>query len=153
MVFLLALIAGVVAGLRTFAAPVAVSWAARSGWLDLGDTWLAFMGHAWTPWIFTLLALGELVGDQLPSTPSRAVPMQFAARIISGGIAGAAIGTAAGSMPGGLIAGAIGAVIGTLGGHAARIRLAAHFGHDRPAAFVEDAVAYLAAALVALALS
>jgi uncharacterized membrane protein len=38
---------------------------------------LAFMGYAWTPWIITVLAVAELVTDQLPSTPSRTVPVQF----------------------------------------------------------------------------
>jgi uncharacterized membrane protein len=41
----------------------------------------------------------------------------------------------------GLVAGAIGAVAGTLGGAALRGRLAAAFGSDRPAAFLEDAAA------------
>ncbi len=74
------------------------------------------MGYAWTPWIFTLLAIVELVTDQLPSTPSRKVPMQFGARIVSGALSGATIGVAAGSWIVGLIAGVIGAVIGTYGG-------------------------------------
>jgi uncharacterized membrane protein len=43
---LLALLIGVVAGLRTFAAPAATSWAAHLGWLQLGATPLAFMGYA-----------------------------------------------------------------------------------------------------------
>ena len=70
----------------------AVSWAARLGHLNLDGSWLAFMGYAWTPWIFTLLALVEMVTDQLPSTPSRKVPMQFGARIVSGALSGATIG-------------------------------------------------------------
>ena len=74
------------------------------------------MGYAWTPWIFTLLAIVELVTDQLPSTPSRKVPMQFGARVVSGALSGATIGVAAGSWIIGLIAGVIGAVIGTFGG-------------------------------------
>ena len=46
----------------------------------------------------------------------------------------------------------VGAVAGTLGGAAARARLAAAFGTDRPAAIVEDAVALLGAvAILALA--
>ena len=49
-----------------------------------------------------------------------------------------AIGVAAGSWIGGLIAGVIGAVIGTLGGAEIRSRLAAAFGRDQPAAFIED---------------
>jgi uncharacterized membrane protein len=50
-----------------------------------------------------------------------------------------------------LVAGAVGALIGTLGGHALRARLAAAFGSDRPAAFIEDAVAVGGALLVGVA--
>jgi uncharacterized membrane protein len=150
--YLLAVLLGIITGLRTMAAPTAVSVAARWGRLDLGDTFLAFLGFAWTPWLLALFAIAELVADQLPSTPSRTVPMQFGARIVAGSLAGAAVGAAAGSMAGGLIAGAIGAVIGTLGGRAFRARLANAFGRDRPAAFIEDAVAYAGAVLLVFAL-
>ena len=61
MLYGLALLAGIVAGSRTFTALAAVSWAARWGYLNLDDSWLAFMGYVWTPWIFTLLALVEMV--------------------------------------------------------------------------------------------
>jgi uncharacterized membrane protein len=88
----LALIAGLVAGLRALTAPAAVSWAARLGLLPVDGTWLAFMGYAWTPWVFTVLALVEFVTDQLPSTPSRKVPVQFGARLVSGALCGATIG-------------------------------------------------------------
>jgi uncharacterized membrane protein len=145
---LLALLMGVVAGLRAMTAPAAVSWAAHSGWLDLGGTWLAFLGFAWTPWIMSVLALVELVTDQLPSTPSRTVPMQFGARIVSGALSGAAIGVAGGSSACGLASGIVGAVIGPLGGHDGRARLAAAFGTDRPAALIEDAVAIGVALLI-----
>ena len=113
---------GIVAGLRTFTAPTAISWAAWSGRLALEGSWLAFLGYSWTPWIFMLLALGEFVGDQLPSTPSRPVPMQFGARLLSGAICGAAIGSPHGAILGGLLAGVVGAIIGTFGGHAFRLR-------------------------------
>jgi uncharacterized membrane protein len=43
--YLLASLIGVVAGLRAFLAPAAVSWAAHLGWLRLDDTWLAFLGQ------------------------------------------------------------------------------------------------------------
>ena len=92
MLYGLALLAGIVAGSRTFTGPAAVSWAARLGYLNLDGSWLAFMGYAWTPWIFTLLAIVEMVGDQLPSTPSRKVPMQFGARIVGGALSGATLG-------------------------------------------------------------
>src|SRR5262245_51973232 len=139
--YTLALLIGIIAGLRTMTAPTAISWAAWSGRLALGGSWLAFLGYSWTPWIFTLLALGEFVGDQLPSTPSRTVPMQFGARLLSGAICGAAIGFPHHATLGGLLAGMVGAVIGTFGGHAFRRHLAAWFKKDPPAAFVEDAIA------------
>ena len=152
MVLLLAFLIGVVAGLRAMTAPAAVSWAAQLGWLGLGGTWLAFLGYAWTPWILSLFAVVELVTDQLPSTPSRTVPMQFGARLISGALTGAAIGATSGAMGGGLVAGVAGAMTGTLGGRAFRARLAATFGNDRPAAFIEDAVAIGGALLIVVAL-
>jgi uncharacterized membrane protein len=152
-VYGLALLIGIVAGLRTFTAPTAVSWAAWSGRLALEGSWFAALGYTWTLWIFALLALGEFVGDQLPSTPSRTVPMQFGARLLSGAICGAAIGSSRGAVLSGLLAGILGAVIGTLGGHAFRARLAAVFKKDPPAAFVEDAIAIGGAWLIVQTLS
>jgi uncharacterized membrane protein len=143
---------GVVAGLRAMTAPAAVSWAARLGWLNLAPTSLAFLGYAFTPWIFTALALGELVTDQLPTTPSRKVPLQFGTRLLTGGLSGAAIGAASGQLAIGLLAGVVGAVIGTLGGAAVRGRLTASFGQDRPAALIEDAIAIGGAFLIMAAL-
>ena len=145
---LVSLLMGIVAGLRTFTAPAAVSWAARFGFLNLSPTGLAFLGYSVTPWIFSVLAMIELVTDQLPTTPSRTVPMQFGARIFSGALSGAAVGAANGALVPGLVAGVIGAVIGTLGGRAFRARMAAAFGNDHPAAFVEDAVAIGSAFLI-----
>jgi uncharacterized membrane protein len=150
IILLLALLIGVVAGLRAFTAPAASSWAAHLGWLPLGDTSLAFMGYAWTPWILTALALVELVTDQLPTTPSRTVPLQLGARIIMAALSGAAIGAPSGWLIIGGIAGIVGALIGTLGGHAARAALAAAFRKDAPAAFIEDAVAVLAALVIVM---
>ena len=150
--FVLPLLIGVIAGLRAMTAPAAVRWAARVGWLNLAATGLAFLGAAITPWILTALALGELVTDQLPSTPSRTVPLQFGTRIVTGALSGAAIAAASGSLVNGAVAGAIGAVIGTLGGRSVRGRLAAAFGKDRPAALIEDAVAIAGALLLLTAL-
>ena len=141
MLYALALIAGFVAGLRTFTAPAAVSWAARLGFLNLGGTGLAFMGYAWTPWIFTVLAIVEFVIDQLPSTPSRKVPAQFGARLVSGALCGATLGASVGGWIGGLIAGVVGAAVGTYGGAEVRARMAEAFGRDLPAGAIEDAAA------------
>jgi uncharacterized membrane protein len=148
MIYLLCLSIGIVAGLRAMTAPAAVSWAACLGWLKLDASILAFMGYTWTPWIITVLAVVELVTDQLPSTPSRTVPVQFGTRILSGALTGAALGVVAGSLVIGAVLGVAGAVIGTLGGRAARAALAGKFGSDRPAALLEDVVAIVAAVLI-----
>jgi uncharacterized membrane protein len=152
MTAILALLMGVVSGLRAMTAPAAVSWAAYTGWLPLSGSWLSFMGSGWAVLIFTLAAAMELVTDQLPSTPSRKVPAQFGARILMGALTGAAIGLPYGIWLAGLVSGVIGAIIGTLVGAALRGKLAARFGSDPPAAFIEDAVAFVGAILLILAL-
>ncbi|TIV51810.1 MAG: DUF4126 domain-containing protein [Mesorhizobium sp.] len=150
MLYILALLIGVVAGLRAMTAPAAVAWGSYLGWLPVAGTWASFMGHWIAVGIFTILAIVELVTDQLPSTPSRKVPQQFGARVVLGAFTGAVIG---GATIGGLIAGAIGAVIGTLGGAEVRGRLAAAFGKDPPAAFIEDAVAIIGGLLIVAAVA
>jgi len=151
--YLLALLIGVIAGLRAMTAPAAICWAAFHGWINLTGTPLAWMGYHLTPWIFTVLAVGELITDQLPATPSRKVPPQFIARILLGGLSGAAIGASSGLLTGGAIAGVIGAVIGTLGGAAGRSKLAKGFASDRPAAIIEDIIAIGGAFLIVSALA
>jgi uncharacterized membrane protein len=152
-VYVIALLMGVVAGLRAMTAPAAVSWAAHLGWLPLQGTPLAFLGYAATPWIITVLALLELVTDQLPSTPSRKVPVQFGTRIVVGALCGAALGMPSGVWIGGLVAGIVGAFIGTLGGAKARAALAQSFGRDLPAALIEDVVAIGGAAMLVLSIA
>jgi uncharacterized membrane protein len=148
LMLLLALLIGIVAGLRAMTAPAAICWAAWLGWIDLGDSWLAFLGHWIALALFTVLAIVEFVTDQLPSTPSRTVPLQFGTRIVMGALAGAALGASGGMLLGGLIAGVAGAIAGTLGGRAVRGKLAESFGSDRPAALIEDAVAIAGAFLI-----
>jgi len=109
------------------------------------------MGYRWTPWVFGLLALAELVTDKLPATPSRKVPVQFATRLLTGALAGATFGASGHALVVGAILGLAGAVVGTLGGAAARSALAARFGRDLPAALLEDVVAVGGALLVAVA--
>lgn len=141
MLLVCAFIVGLVAGLRTMMAPAVVSWFARTEALAVGGTALAFMGYKYTPLILTLLAVAELVGDKLPKTPSRKTPPQFIARVLTGALSGATVGAAAQSLMAGLVLGVFGAVVGTLGGAAARGKLASAFGRDFPAALLEDAAA------------
>ncbi len=145
MAYILALLIGGVAGLRAMTPLAAVSWAAHLGWI-VPPPWLSLLGHAWAPWLLSVLALGELVTDQLPSTPSRKVPVQFGTRIVVGAVAGAALLGAAGA-----VAGVVGAVLGTYAGAAVRARLAVAFGRDLPAALIEDVVAVAGAALIVMA--
>ena len=141
-IFLLAFLIGVIAGLRSLTAPAVVSWAARLGWLHLGETPLAFLGYAATPYVISVLAIGELISDKLPKTPSRKAPVPFLARIVTGALSGAALGAVRSSLVAGLIAGALGAVAGTLGGYEFRARLVnATGGKDLPIALLEDAFA------------
>ena len=150
LVLLLALLIGVVAGLRAMTAPAVVAWAAVLQWINLSGTWASWMGNWITVGILTVLALAELVTDQLPKTPSRKTTPQFATRLITGGFAGAVIGTAWGYTWGGLGAGIVGAVLGTLGGAEARSRLVkATGGRDLPIALLEDVVAVGGGFLVA----
>ncbi len=65
LVLLLALLIGVVAGLRSLTAP-AVSWAAFLGWINLHGTWASWMGNFVTVVIVSVLAVAELVNDKRP---------------------------------------------------------------------------------------
>src|SRR6267142_4985419 len=90
-VFAVAFAVGVIAGLRTFTAPMVVSWAASLKWLHVEGTWAAFLGYAATPYIMTAIALAELVGDKLPKTASRKTPGPFVGRVLFGAFSGVAV--------------------------------------------------------------
>ena len=131
MIYVLAILIGITAGLRAMTPLAAISWGAYLGWIDLSATPAAFLGNIIAVIIITLLAIGELVTDQLPNTPSRKVPMHFGARVVLGALTGA-----------------VGAIIGTLAGAEVRASLAKAFGRDLPAALIEDVAAIVLAILV-----
>jgi uncharacterized membrane protein len=115
---------GFVAGLRSLAAPAVVAWAAHLGWMNLHGSPLAFMGSVWAVGVFTILALAELVSDQLPGTPSRTAPVGLSARIVTGALSGACVGIAGGATV--WAAGAVGAaggIAGAFAGYQARVGL------------------------------
>ena len=130
--------------------PAAVAWAAHFGWLDLNGTPLAFLQSAPARYILLAAMLGELAVDKLPFTPARTGVGSFAARIVSGGLAGAAFAAGHGaSLVVGALAGALGAVAGTLSGYRARTGLVRALGvPDFPIALLEDVVAVGTAFLV-----
>jgi uncharacterized membrane protein len=149
-VLLLTFVIGVVAGLRALTPLAAVAWGARLNEWPLIGTHLAWTGNAIMPWVFSVLALGELINDKLPTTPSRKTPPQFIARVVSGALSGAVIGAVDDLLVIGLVAGVVGAIVGTLGGAALRAKLSAVIRNDLTAALIEDVVAIgLAIAVVA----
>jgi uncharacterized membrane protein len=152
MLLLCAFLLGLVAGLRSMMAPAVVSWFAHLDVLDVSQTPVALMGYRITVIIFSVLAVGELIADKLPMTPSRKQPLSFGIRIVTGALVGATIGASGGRLALGLILGAVGAVVGTLAGAAARAELASDFGRDLPAAILEDIAAIAIAVFAVLRL-
>lgn len=155
--YVAALLIGIVAGLRAMTPLAVLSWAAFAKCLLVEGTWASFLASLIVAVIATVLAIGEIVNDKLPKTPSRKAPPAFAARVVLGAFYGAVFGTlAGGTSPGliiGLALGAIGAVLGTLGGAWARGKLAESFGKDLPAALTEDAITVAAAVAITLVLA
>ncbi|MEY2488375.1 MAG: hypothetical protein QOC70_317 [Verrucomicrobiota bacterium] len=142
-IFAFALGIGVVAGLRALTAPAAVSWAVYFGWLGLHGSPLAFMGSIVAVAIFSLLAIGELIGDLLPKTPKRTAPAPLVARILMGGLCGACLCASANqSILIGVLLGGMGGVIGAFGGYEIRRRLVSNLNiKDIFVALPEDLIA------------
>ena len=135
---------GAVAGLRTMAAPAAVSRAAQRGDVDgLQDTPLALLGSRRVSTLLTLFEVGELFVDKLPMTPSRTSPPPLLGRAVSGALVGAALFISGGRGPttGGVL-GAASAVAAAYAGEHLRVLGAQMLGvPDLPVALVEDAIA------------
>jgi uncharacterized membrane protein len=134
---------GVVAGLRSFTALALISWAAHLGWLDLHQSRLSVMGKAGSVALLSLFALGELIADKMPRTPSRTAPGPLGFRIFSGALSGAALCIAAQqSWMLGAVLGGAGAIIGSYGGYHVRHHLTKNAGlPDLLVALVEDVIA------------
>jgi uncharacterized membrane protein len=123
-VLLLAFLIGVIAGLRTMTAPAVVAWAANRHWLNLHSSPLALIGSTAAVAVFTMLALGELVVDKLPSTPNRTKLLGLIGRSVTGGLSGAAIAASgAQSIALGAVLGAAGAIMGAFAGYEVRKRI------------------------------
>jgi uncharacterized membrane protein len=142
-VLLLAFLIGVIAGLRTMTAPAVVAWAAKLRWLNLINSPLAFMGSTAAVAVFTLLALGELIIDKLPSTPSRTKLPGLIGRSVLGGLSGATVAASgAQSIAVGAVLGVAGAIAGAFAGYEVRKRLVRALKvPDFVIALLEDAVA------------
>jgi uncharacterized membrane protein len=150
MPLLLAFTIGLVAGLRSLTAPAVVSWAAQLGWLDLTQSSLAILAAPATAYLFSVLAIGELVLDKLPFTPSRLTAVPLIARLLMGGLCGAALAVAAQQSPvAGAVCGALGGIAGAFAAYHVRRALVRSLGvPDIAAALVEDVIAIGGAILV-----
>jgi len=150
MILLLGFLLGCICGLRSLTAPAVVCWAAHFGWLRFDGTPLAFLDRPVMLIAVTVLAIGELIGDKLPNTPSRTAPLGLTARVVLGGASAAALAVSARSgVPLAALAGAIGGVAGAFGGYNVRHFLVAkkHL-PDFVVALAEDAVAIVGGLLV-----
>jgi uncharacterized membrane protein len=119
---------GVASGLRTFTPIALLSWVAIWGWVPLAGSRLAFLGTFPGALIVSFLALGELVGDKLPITPSRLAAGPLGARVVTASLAAAALSIGAGE-PWilGIICGALGSLGGAYAGFHARHALVRRF--------------------------
>ena len=142
---------GAVAGLRSMAAPAALSRTAQRGDLEgLRDTPLALLGSRKVSTLLSLFEVGELIGDKLPVMPSRTLPPPLIGRGASGALVGAALFAAARrrGATGGVL-GAVSALAGAYAGELLRTLGAQRLGvPDLPLALVEDAIALFGAYLL-----
>lgn len=113
---------GVVAGLRSMAAPALFSMeASRHGANGLSGTPFEKLASPEVAKALGLMAVGELIVDKLPVTPNRTELPSVIVRTLSGALVGAAVFTAAKEDAAiGAIAGAVGALAGTFGGFSLR---------------------------------
>jgi uncharacterized membrane protein len=149
-VLFLAFLIGVIAGLRTMTAPAVVAWAANRHWLNLYTSPVAFMGSTAAVAVFTVLALGELIVDKLPSTPNRTRLLGLIGRSLLGGLSGAAVAASGKqSIALGVVLGVAGAIAGAFAGYEVRKRLVRALKvPDFVIALLEDAVAIAGGLLI-----
>ena len=123
-VLLLAFGIGIITGLRSLTSPAVIAWAANRGWLNLQGASLSFLGSTAAVATLTILAVVELVTDKLASTPARTKPLGLNARILLGGLSGAAVALAGRqSAAVGCALGAVGGVVGGFAGYQVRTGL------------------------------
>jgi uncharacterized membrane protein len=132
---------GVLSGLRALSPIAVVCWLALLHRLPVAG-WASFVGNKVAVGLFSLGAVGELISDKLPKTPSRLKQPGFSVRIVMGGLCGLVLASAGSfSLIGGALLGAIGAVAGSYLGYFARSRITGNFGlPDLPVALVEDII-------------
>jgi uncharacterized membrane protein len=147
---LLVLCLGVLCGLRTFTPLAVFTIAVHHEHLSLSGTPFAFLATFAAHIIIVLLAIGELVVDKLPRTPSRLRPQGLIGRALLGAVTAVAFALAhhqSIAVP--LVLGIIGALLGSFLGHRFRTGLVrALKSPDWPVALLEDAICIAGSFLV-----
>jgi uncharacterized membrane protein len=132
---------GISTGMRTMTATAVLCWFAWLRILPQGG-WAFWAANLVSVIVFTLLAVGEYVGDTLPSTPSRTRLPLVLGRVAFASLVGAlaAHGTAE-PAAGGIVFAVIGSLVGTYGGYHLRMSGSRRVGRDLPVALSESALA------------
>ena len=140
---------GAIAGIRSMAAPAALSKAVERG--DVGgleQTPFAALGSPGVSTVLRLFEIGEILVDKLPVTPSRTSPPPLLGRMASGGLVGAALFASENrrAAVGGAL-GAAAALAGAFAGEHLRLLGAERLGIPDPiVALLEDGVVLFGAA-------
>jgi uncharacterized membrane protein len=139
---LLVLCIGTLCGLRTFTPLAVFTIAIHHQHYPLRGTPFAFLGTMTAHIFIVLLAIGEIIMDKLPSTPSRLRPPGLLGRATFGAITAVAFAYAhqrAIAVP--LLLGIVGAMLGSFIGHRFRTGLVRVLkSPDWPVALLEDAI-------------
>ena len=136
---------GLPAGARSLTPLATVSDAARRGALPPGAGAPAWLASPLVEFGVAALAVGELWGDKLRAAPDRIVPVGLLARVVSGGIAGAALAPRRRALLGGVL-GASTAVASAYVTFGLRQRAMRRFGQVRTG-LVEDGLTLALSAL------
>ena len=138
-------------GCRTLTPIAVLCWFAYTGHLPVVGTWAFWTTNPIAVVVFTLMAVGELIGDKLPQTPNRIALFPLIARAVFGaGVSAILASTILLPVAIGAALGAISAVAGAfIGFHIRRYITVVRGVPDLPIALVEDAVT-ITLAIVAL---
>lgn len=133
---------GGLTGLRTMTPMSILCWFAWAGHLPVRHTWAFWSAQLVTAIVFSVLAVGELIGDKLPQTPSRMALLPLVARMLFGGLVGAIVATGLhASLNAGVILGSVFALAGAFFGyHIRRLLVTKGKLPDFAVALAEDAV-------------
>lgn len=143
---LAAFLIGLIGGQRAMTPLAAVAVAGARGELPADSGAPKLLSHPLAAAAATLLAVGEMAGDKLPSAPDRVVPIGLIARFATSAVAGMALAPRRHRWLGAAVGGAT-AVAASYPGWRARCAAMARWSQARTG-FVEDAAVLAGAAAV-----